>query len=665
MRSMQVAGRSLAGAFLLLAPACAGTQAGSAPEAVPLSAIVLSVDALAEQRMRESLEPSSIPNLLAIFDEAACATGAIAAFPTSTAPGHAALWTGAYGNVNGISANWQPRLPRDRHTLLEGVSGYFADGLRAEPIWITASRAGLRVGAHHVTQAPHAPHYPLVMSGDEDVFAARRAEADSLLRRPGVLVMNGYNQMLAPDAVITEEVAHPRAPSAWQGFDRLRSDVPPLEISWAIAGDSLHALLHGGNSYDRALISASRDVARSVAVHAAPVDTSSVVGRELARHFSAPLHLNFQGSPVSLSFRLFTLAADGSEFRLFHTAAHRVDASDTELGTRYVREVGGWLGNASLGLLRRGDFGTPLSRGGDGSAEAHYLETAELHTRQFMQGAEWILANLQPHLFADYFPLGDEIDHEFLGMVEPRFPGYDARVAARAQRVRERGWQLVDLRVGHLRRISASRPGRAFFVSGDHGMRPAWRVFRPNVALHEAGLLSRNATGSIDLSRTSALAPNGYWISVNTVDWKEGIVPLAERREVVARAERALLAVRDEGGEEVVTRTWWSVDHPELGLGGPVGGDLYFEVREGYGVSRDASGPLAASSRPEGKHGYPSTAADMHTALCMVAPANGYRRTGVVRTIDLAPTVAEWLGMPAPPDSRGRSLLRELLTRSP
>ena len=59
-------------------------------------------------------------------------------FPSVTSPGLASLWTGAYGDVSGISANSQPMLPRDRHTLLEGTSGYLVTGLRAEPLWISA-----------------------------------------------------------------------------------------------------------------------------------------------------------------------------------------------------------------------------------------------------------------------------------------------------------------------------------------------------------------------------------------------------------------------------------------------------------------------------------------------------------------------------------------------
>jgi arylsulfatase A-like enzyme len=53
----------------------------------------------------------------------------------------------------------------------------------------------------------------------------------------------------------------------------------------------------------------------------------------------------------------------------------------------------------------------------------------------------------------------------------------------------------------------------------------------------------------------------------------------------------------------------------------------------------------------------------MQTVLCAYGEGISPRRTGPVRTIDAAPTVAEWLGMPAPRDARGRSVLSELLGR--
>src|SRR5262249_36156534 len=150
--------------------------------------------------------------------------------------------------------------------------------------------------------------------------------------------------------------------------------------------------------------------------------------------------------------------------------------------------------------------------GGDGTAEARYLETAELLTRQYIRGAEWLWRTGNPALLIHYFPLGDDVDHRMLGWIAQGTPRSDASIAARLQPWRARLWELVDIQfaaVGDLARAS----GATLFVSGDHGMRPTWRVFRPNVALAQAGLLAADTAGRIDLARTRALTASGYWVS--------------------------------------------------------------------------------------------------------------------------------------------------------
>jgi predicted AlkP superfamily phosphohydrolase/phosphomutase len=201
----------------------------------------------------------------------------------------------------------------------------------------------------------------------------------------------------------------------------------------------------------------------------------------------------------------------------------------------------------------------------------------------------------------------------------------------------------------------------SLFVSGDHGMRALWRVFRPNVALARAGLLVADTAGRIDLARTRALSPNGYWVTVNRVAWKGGIVPPGEEARVIEDAERALLAARGADGSPVVTRIFRAAEHDSLGLGGPVGGDLYYEVAPGYSWTSSARGSVVDSmTEPDANHGFPSVSPDMYTVFCAEGVAFPARRMGPARTIDVAPTVGEWLGIGSPPTATGRSLLREV-----
>ena len=227
--------------------------------------------------------------------------------------------------------------------------------------------------------------------------------------------------------------------------------------------------------------------------------------------------------------------------------------------------------------------------------------------------------------------------------------------------LRARAWELIDLRLAHLRRLAAGSDRTLLLVSGDHGMRATWRAFRPNAALYRAGLLALDDSGRVDPRRTRAYSPDGLYISVNTTDWLGGTVPADSVAAVVASAERAIRAVRGADGEPVVTETWRVTGEDSLGRGGPVGGHLYYETAAGYVWSRDAQGEPAGAARTGADHGFPSIAPDMHTVLCAAGDAIPAHRIGPARTIDAAPTVSAWLGMPPPRDARGTSLLNKML----
>lgn len=654
-------------AAALLASACAPPHAAVPPSSAPAPAparraILVSFDALNERRVLETLPAAAVPNFRALFEGGACAEYARPAFPSVTAPGHASLWTGAYGDVNGIAANNQPPLPQDAHSLTERISGFEYAALRAEPIWVTAAAAGLSVVAHHTTQAPGVPGYPPVRTG-EDEFAASRARAASALALPSAHVLNGYNRELAPGRVMTQDSLPPRPARGWRGLERLPAGTrPPLEIAWTVGRDSVYGLLYGTGAYTHLLVAPARDASRGVVAEAAPVDRAPLTGRPLARHFSEPLELQLAAGRAWISVRLWELAPDGTRFRFYHPEVPLVEANRPEVAAAYHDAVQGWIGNAAGWGLDREAFGPTLAAGGDGEAEWRYLETAEFLTRQFIRGAEWGWMR-EPTLLLDYFPLGDEVDHRWYGYLEPARPGYDPALAARIQEVRTRGWELVDRRLGHLREMVARSPGAALFVGGDHGMRATWRLFRPNVALAQAGLLATDAAGRIDLARTRALTPNGYWISLNRTARKDGIVPPEGEANVLAAAERALLAARGEDGAPIVTRTWRAAEHDSLGIGGPAGGDLYYELAPGYTWTPAATGPLTQPGPVSAGHGFPSVSVDMRTALCAEGVAFAARRIGPARTIDAAPTVAAWLGIAPPPHAAGRSLLPDLRGR--
>ena len=194
-------------------------------------------------------------------------------------------------------------------------------------------------------------------------------------------------------------------------------------------------------------------------------------------------------------------------------------------------------------------------------------------------------------------------------------------------------------------------------------MRPSWRFFHVNTALRIAGLLAANDSGRTDLTRTRAVSPSGYYINVNRIGRKGGIVP-ADQVEWVADSVIAVLrSARSPEGTPIVTGAWRPEPNDTLGRGGPTGGDVYFALAPGYYYGSQLNDSITSARAPSGSHGYPSIERDMYTVLCALGPGIGGRRFPTARVIDAAPTVSAWLGIPSPADARGVSLLEAMRSR--
>ena len=605
-----------------------------------------------EERARRTVDPAAIPNLLAFFNEASCADGARPMWPSLTAASHAALWTGAYGNVNGVVANTMSPLPWKDFSLTETLSGFDARQLSAEPIWITATRAGRSVVVHHATQVGYPGRW--LATGGRDSAAVRR---DSMaLANPRTFALNGYTG--GPDPRVLTASRNPlRQPGTWTGVPA-DSMAWRKELAWTIGKDSVFALF----SPAEVLINRTRDVGGAVRVRAAPPEQSAFEGRDLARWFSDPLWLPEPGGRRSgVYFRLWNLAPDLSAYELYQSARNLIWTNQPTVIGGYDVVVGPFVGNTAWTLMR--EVGPPIEQGGDGSAELKYLETAELETRQFIRGTEWLWKIRNPDLQVEYFSLADDLDHSWYGFVAGTVPGVAPDVARKISVLRSRGWALEDRRLKALRDL-ATQSNALLLLSGDHGMRAVWRFFNVNTMLRQAGLLATDASGRIDLSRTRAVS-NGYFITVNRTSRKGGNVPPEQVAQVVDSVIQALRQAKGPDGTPIVTEIRKPSPNDTLGIGGPAGGDIYYGLAPGYYYSAVVSDSISTARSPAANHGFPSIDPDMRTVLCAIGPGIGGRRLPTARVIDAAPTVSAWLGMPPPADARGVSLLPSMRASRP
>lgn len=534
--------------------------------------VLVSLDGLGAETFFEDPVAEELTVLKTTARRGAASRGVQPAFPSTTANSHAALWTGCYGDVNHITANSPPVLPREEHTAFERGNGFRAEQLSAETFWVAAARAGIPAVAHQPTQG-----YPLTRFNSA----------------PGAVVINGYQtRLLAPHALWTPAAGR-RMPDGSFLFDH---------------GPASFRVIPGKNSVRVTLTSGKQ----AVDVPFAPVESGPPRRRDLARRFSAPLLL--QSPPAALYFRLFELSENG--FRLYVTPWHELGSSVPL--EKIFGEAGGFIGNGPTALLEKRLI-----------AEAEYLEAMELVIRQMTRHARWLEQKMKPRLLQSYLPFPDEIDHMWL----PAARAGDGQ----ARQWRRWGYIAIDRGAAEFAKLAGDKNKDHLLWVSDHGMAAVSKFISIPAVLKQAGL-----------EATTAYLYHS--VLVNTADWKQGVVPMERRRAVVEQVRGALSGV-----EGITSFFTPEQDGERYGIGGPAGGDLYFDFAPGYGPAA-RTGEREAKAR--GAHGFLPTRRDMQ-AICVAA---GPRiPAGVLwpefRIIDVAPMIAELLGFPAPPTFRGRSPL--------
>jgi hypothetical protein len=174
-----------------------------------------------------------------------------------------------------------------------------------------------------------------------------------------------------PAAVWSERDAAFRDPEGWAGalpvgareFE-VRTEDEPL---FGLVFDEPEDITRG---FDTVLLSPSRDVSGGAKLKA----RASAPGAESFVSISVPT----ASGPLPVAFRLFALSADGKSFLLHQAGARAFVASRSR-----VAGAAGALAEASDEMYLRGDFGPVLWSGGDGTAEARYLETAAHAAQSF------------------------------------------------------------------------------------------------------------------------------------------------------------------------------------------------------------------------------------------------------------------------------------------
>ena len=179
-----------------------------------------------------------------------------------------------------------------------------------------------------------------------------------------------------------------------------------------------------------------------------------------------------------------------------------------------------------------------------------------------------------------------------------------------------------------------------FVVVSDHGFKLVKRQIRLNAAFMKAGLLKAQ-DGKVVQSDAYVVPEGGSAIVYLTVPDPTG--------ELLARARKAIAGV--EGIDGIIE----PADYARFGLPLPTVnnqmGVLFVTPKEGYSFTAAVGEEVVvdATEGSLGAHGYPATDADL--SALFIASGAGIRQgvtLGVIDNVDVAPTMAELLGLNLP-----------------
>ncbi len=633
---------TLAALLLLGAASCPRTAETPATETDP-QLIVLSWDGAGDWMIDRLLAEGSLPHLARLAAGGVTAEHTVSSVPTKTAAAFASLWTGCWGDVNGVTENSVIPRPAAEHTLLEWQRGYSSEVLRAEPMYVTAAKAGKRVVVLSATQSyPDAPHL-------------------ENLRRAGVpderyLSFSGFEHEIAGATMLDASRLGP----AGEGWDDMQPSGGSREIDFTVGESSFRALVFDDpqdpvQGLDTVLV---RQPGTGLAATLKPRPAGTG-----AADWSRPFAVSRGELDGNTFFRLFDLAPDGSRLALYQRRASALRGIHSpEQRAAYMAAYPGFH-DTGYGPYKNGELGTPLPVGGDGTAEERMLEITAFDAELLADGTRFALATWRPDVLFHYSQTTDDAGHLWAGILDATSPSHEPELAAKMWPYYARFVQQLDAWLGAVLDLA---PGAVVALVSDHGMAGTDRYFYVNRALEEAGLLARDGEGEIDLARTRILAAESpFFLRVNARSWKGGIVEPGERDALVAAAAEALLRVEDpRTGGPIVPRVFRPEDYPAYGIRPPAGGDLYLDIAPGYYPKNGASGVLFGPDRSawsEGNHGYWPERREMHAIFYATGP--GLARGAVVppiRHIDVAPTLARVAGFPAPPQATGR-VVEEML----
>ena len=668
--------------------------------AAPSKLIVIGLDGVMPEFVRKFAAEGVIPNIAGLMERGAFCE-ALPSPPCDTPTNWTSLATGTWTGTHGINSFGVHRagerfgrlhdVGRNIFPPFPGVADECLNELTSvEYFWQAAERAGKRCllvnfpggwppNAKGVVTVDGAGPYcsPLARMSYPALFTTRD-DAPAGANRLRTSSPHGW----------VEPPHSARDPRETVFLVTGEADLEPTPAGWMVAKhsdrvggidpDLLYcclALASTEERYDRLMICRGRDASRPVATLAEGEWSDWVTDEFETPHGPAKRTGKFR-------FKLVTLSADGKEIVLYRTTIFNTQ------GWAYPEGVADELIDDLFARAARRDD-RPFES--DGTMEdvprvsplcqvresiADQCVSIPLVCAHLCRTREWDVLWTQLHA-------PDGLNHQALNGIHPRSPDYDPE-QQEATWERFRGeFRHMDDMVGRIVRDCAD-DGTLVSIISDHGAIPTTRCVWLGHFLADAGFIrylldEESRRFEMDPARSRIvlgdhpLAQN-IWVNLKGRD-PDGIVEPGEEYERVRREVIQLLySIRDpDTGECPVAFAMRREDCEDLGQWGDTVGDIVYFLAPGYSnnVRIHSAGSIALSDLPRNgfapmvggmqgvHHAYHPTArfggCSVRGIFLLAGPGirHKYWRRRPVRTVDVAPTLAHFMGIPPPRHAEG------------
>jgi len=677
----------------------------------PDKLLFFAADGLTQSTIERYADKGVVPGFKALLRKGARASdhGLLTQAPPNTGAGWYTLATGAWPAVHGSTNN---TFHINGATFANSTSALGSPNvLQAETLAQSAERGGKKVAqiewAGGRSAAIDGPtlDFRAFLSG-RGVATNYIAETDSEAFTRTFGLQFDHPDGFAGNAPFAQ--AAPSAATGWTDVPRTYSPAQELRLRVLDQGTDKYGLNayvydssdNGRTDYDRVLLATTKD-------------GDDAVG-DLREGEWADVKVRIQGGTLdgktgAMLVKVERLAADLSEVRLFHTSV-----------TRAIATWPNWPGEPGF----TGTFEDyvaerfPSSQAGDFAvleagivSEETYVEQGLYWETAYRPLIRYVLDTYQPDLAFVGYPVTDEFQHQFLGLVTRKLPNGepnpayddvqvdgtpDGRAKQRAAFIR-RAYKGADATMRLAQRRLRDRD-LTTFAGADHGFAAQFAAIDASTVLVDLGLLSQPQTSNCRLPAGETIgkakacyAGGALQVYLNLEDRDPeaaGIqqVAAADEAATVARIKAAYLALEDPNdwtgdgdpeGWDVIDRAFTKAEARFIPNGADSTADMAHPTRTGdlvvfaappYQFDAATPGTLIARSAFFGQHGYVPDLQDlksntnMRAAFLAGGPAIERGVVEDVRSIDLAPTAAFLLDVPAPQHSQGvvrRDLLED------